>query len=73
MALNTIRQVFFLNEQQRALGFYKGITAVQVSPSDIEISFPTTRDTLPNKVATNIAIEAVKLAENVMVIYGEAV
>ena len=39
MAINCVRQVFVLTEQELAVDYYGGVSAVQSSPSNILITF----------------------------------
>ena len=68
LALNTIRQVYFLFEQKRAVSFYKGVSAIQTSPNDLAINFYNS-DT-PSSLETKITIEKVIITDGHIVIYG---
>ncbi len=61
-ALSTVRQVFFLHEQERAVSFYGGAAATQVTPTAVQIAF-SDREKAPSKLVTNVSIEQIKLGE----------
>ncbi|TRY69166.1 hypothetical protein TCAL_05644 [Tigriopus californicus] len=68
LALSTIRQVFFLNEQDRAMAFSGGVSAVQISPTDVAVNFHNQDD--PGKLTSNHPIERMYLTEAHIVLYG---
>lgn len=39
LAINCVRQVFILTEQDLAAGYCDGVSALQTSPSDVEVRF----------------------------------
>lgn len=68
LALNTIRQVYFLFEQKRAVAFYKGVSVIQTSPNELAINFYNTDQ--PTALETQTTVEKVHITEGNIVIYG---
>eukprot|EP00095_Tigriopus_kingsejongensis_P006204 snap_masked-scaffold252_size238019-processed-gene-1.6 protein:Tk06204 transcript:snap_masked-scaffold252_size238019-processed-gene-1.6-mRNA-1 annotation:"intraflagellar transport protein 140-like protein" len=68
LALSTIRQVFFLFEQGRAMAFSSGVSALQTSPSDVGVNFY--KDDDPKKLASTLPIEKLALTESHIILYG---
>lgn len=68
LALSTIRQVFFLNEQDRAMAFSGGVSAVQISPMEVAVNFHNGEE--PGKLASSHPIERMYLTEAHIVLYG---
>ena len=68
LALNTIRQVFFLFEQTRASHFHGGVSAVQTSPNELALNFYN--GDRPLKIDSPVPVENVFLTEGGVFIYG---
>ena len=68
LALNTIRQVFFLFEQTRASHFHGGVSAVQTSPNELAVNFYNAER--PLKIDSPVPVENVFLTEGGVFIYG---
>jgi WD40 repeat protein len=68
LALNTIRQVFFLSEQTRALHFNNGVSAIQTSPNDLAINFYNSES--PIKINSPVPVEKIFLTDGNVFIYG---
>ncbi len=68
LALNTIRQVFFLFEQSRAMHFHGGASAIQTSPNDLALNFYNSES--PIKIDSPIPVERIFLTESNVFLYG---
>lgn len=69
LAVTTIRQLFFLFEQERAVSFHNGVSAVQVSPNELAINFYNAAEA-PTKLSSNFTIERIILTEGNIIVFG---
>ena len=68
LALNTIRQAFFLFEQARASHFHGGVSAVQTSPNELAVNFYNGERAI--MIDSPVPVENVFLTEGGVFVHG---
>lgn len=63
-------QVFFLQEQHRAVAFHQGATAIQATPTDVLISFDGGASDKPTKISTSTSVEQIAMTDGALAVYG---
>ena len=70
LAINCVRQIFILTEQELAVDYYAGVSAFQTSPTNVIITNHGVKDDSNTDVTANAQVHDLKVTQNHLFLFG---